>query len=462
MATPHADPPRPERRASHPPAEVVCPRVWWDAALVDAFRNRTEGRILDRCLHIDPTSREVVRLLARPAAVQTPHRLTLHLQDQGPASDARFPVAGVASGSEQPGWQVDLVLTADADGEHRLQGQALDPDGHTRSLSLVLPGAEQRVLRFDSVDDASEGTRPKDQDAALAAIRWSRTRGALGDAVWQQLCRAHVALVGCGRTGSLLAEALAGLGLQRLTLIDPDYLELHNLGEGAGYGTAHLGHAKATALADTLEARYDDLQVTAIAQGIAGWRAAGAVRSADVVLAAPDHDAARFVASALAVAHHRPLLDLGTGIQVRRPPHAPGSAEPQAPALDLGADIRLFMPGDGCVLCWGGLADPDAVRARLRGERSTSRDWRAQRAGSLRSLNTTAVGVALRLLEDLYRGEVRHSQHVQLRWEGGTPRMEHRERSQRVRSQCLCHYAGAATGADRAVRAWVRTGHFDG
>src|SRR5262249_22598380 len=60
---------------------------------------------------------------------------------------------------------------------------------------------------------------------------WSRTRGALGEAAFRRLHGLHVGVVGCGRSGSLAAVALHRLGVGRLTLIDPDPIEPHNLGE---------------------------------------------------------------------------------------------------------------------------------------------------------------------------------------------------------------------------------------
>jgi len=80
----------------------------------------------------------------------------------------------------------------------------------------------------------------------------------------------------------------------------------------------------------------------------------------------------------------------------------------------MGADVRLTLPGERCLECLGGLADPEGARhalASAEAERAArlDRDWRAERAGSLRSLNQLAAAVALRLWEDLVAERVRSS-----------------------------------------------------
>jgi tRNA A37 threonylcarbamoyladenosine dehydratase len=69
----------------------------------------------------------------------------------------------------------------------------------------------------------------------------SRTSGALGADAFGRLRALRAAVVGCGRLGSLVAEALAASSVVALALIDPDVLEEHNLAGSAGVGAAYLG-----------------------------------------------------------------------------------------------------------------------------------------------------------------------------------------------------------------------------
>ncbi len=233
--------------------------------------------------------------------------------------------------------------------------------------------------------------------------RWSRSHGALGGAaVWERLVNLPTAVVGCGRSGSLAAGALARLGLRELMLIDPDTIESHNLGEMAVIHDADLGRPKAAALAWRLRdqlshwpAQYQ--AVTAPAQHPEGL---AALKRCRVLVCCADQDMARLTVALIACLYHQVLLDIGTGIQMGT------TGERQ-----MGADIRLIVPGDGCLLCRGNLSDYRQALTRLCEPAAVepATDWQEQRAGSLHSLNQIAVGIGLRLLEDLVAERVQGS-----------------------------------------------------
>ncbi|MCW5853239.1 MAG: ThiF family adenylyltransferase [Anaerolineae bacterium] len=245
----------------------------------------------------------------------------------------------------------------------------------------------------------------------LSLDRWSRTIGALGSAaVWQRLVNLHIALVGCGRTGSLIAVALARLGLRHLTLIDPDRLELHNLGEMDAVVEGDLGRPKVDALAPYLiaAAPAGHLTVQAVARPITDPDAVRAAKRADVLIACVDNDTARLAMGIIATLYHKPLLDIGTGV-LRQPGSGVGTpsivSQPSGlPPRTMGADLRLILPGQGCILCVGGLGQYGPAVNELMHRRPTpppAQEWHQQRAGSLRSLNTLASGLALQMLNDL-------------------------------------------------------------
>ncbi len=239
---------------------------------------------------------------------------------------------------------------------------------------------------------------------------WSRTIGALGDiAIWRRLCRLRIGIIGCGRSGSLLAASLARLGVQQLVLIDPDHIEPHNLGEMDIITSADIGRAKVSALADHLHTLVAGQSVTytAVVAPITDPAALEMARSCDILCCCADNDAARLATAILSTLYHKVLLDIGAGIFDET--HGAHNSR------DMGADVRLVLPGDGCLLCRGSLGNYDQAieelcHSHLRANQlENTIPWQQQRAGSLRSLNQIAVGVGVQMLQDLIAEHIRSS-----------------------------------------------------
>jgi hypothetical protein len=308
--------------------------------------------------------------------------------------------------SEAPGTAVLALGLGRAAG--RAGGMYLAPAGAQPLHRLAVAGSPLVLTRLTGEAD---GALP-DRGAEV----WSRTRGALGEATFRRLCGLHVAVVGCGRSGSLAAVALHRLGVGRLTLIDPDVIEPHNLGEMDVVGRGHLGRPKPDALADALGALGLGGVVRPVGRSVLSLTGLAEARAADVLVCCADRPPARLAVGGLAVLYLKPVLDVGAGIFT------------EAGGRRMGADVRLVLPG-GCLLCQGGIAGLDnARRGLLLGPEAPAGDWRAERAGSLRSLNGVAVHLGVRLLEDLAAGRLRHGGWLHLEFSGaGLPVLESRE-----------------------------------
>ena len=63
----------------------------------------------------------------------------------------------------------------------------------------------------------------------LFPLRYRRNAGTLSAQQQLRLLRSSVAVVGCGGLGGYMVETLARLGVGKLTVIDPDVFEEHNL-----------------------------------------------------------------------------------------------------------------------------------------------------------------------------------------------------------------------------------------
>jgi Dinucleotide-utilizing enzymes involved in molybdopterin and thiamine biosynthesis family 2 len=247
-----------------------------------------------------------------------------------------------------------------------------------------------------------------DPPAPEPSARWVRTRGALGEAAWRRLAAARYGIIGCGRTGSLLAEALAAAGARSLVLVDPDRLEPGNLGEMVALPEEAIGRPKGEVLAEALRARFPWVEPEPVTTSVAARPALRLLRTCDLLISAVDRDAARLAVGILGALYLKPVLDVGSGIGL-----------PGAPQW-IGAEARLILPGDGCLECWGGVAESRRAGEAL--ARAVEADLLPPpRAGSLRSLNMAIVGLALRLWEDLLTGMLRRSAWIRVTWANGIP-----------------------------------------
>jgi molybdopterin/thiamine biosynthesis adenylyltransferase len=222
-------------------------------------------------------------------------------------------------------------------------------------------------------------------------------------------------VVGAGRNGSVAALTLAMLGVRGLTLIDSDLEDLHNLDASLGGTPAGVGRPKVQNRAEFLMTiRSADLEVEAIPRSVLHPQTVMALRGVDLVITCVDRDAARLAVARAARGWGKVHLDVGTGI------FGAGGVR------QMGADVRLLLPGEACVCCLGGLRDPaeaewEAAAPLGSLRRGRRPEWREQRAGSLLTLNQVAVNLGVQLWLDLLGGGLLRSCWQRLEWTNGVP-----------------------------------------
>lgn len=295
-------------------------------------------------------------------------------------------VPGMAPGA--PGLIWDL---ADS-GETHLSGGNLPPH-RIAGVRLVgpgmewLPGRRELSNRLAAPPALAAWIREARRSHEREVGARSRLIGALGERAVATLSTLTVAVVGCGRMGSQIADDLARLGCS-LLLADGDTIEASNLDAMLAY-PEDVGRNKADVLAERLSKL---VPVTALALPVEHPATLRALRSCDFMVSAVDDDGARALCALVAAAWLLPHLDVATGVR--------------AEGRERGADLRLMLPGSGCLYCQGGFARLGDLD-RMHKDQGRHTDWRQEsRAGSLRSLNGIAAHFALRLFEELVRGEL--------------------------------------------------------
>lgn len=123
-----------------------------------------------------------------------------------------------------------------------------------------------------------------------------------------RLGAAHVLVVGAGGLGCPVLQYLAGAGVGRITVIDPDHVEEGNLHRQPLYRMADIGQPKAEAATQHLRAAHPGVKITPIAGALHPAITADLVQGVDVVVDAADSFAVSYMLSDACLVAGRPLI----------------------------------------------------------------------------------------------------------------------------------------------------------
>jgi len=141
-----------------------------------------------------------------------------------------------------------------------------------------------------------------------------------GAGVQKQLGELTVALIGCGGIGAIFAELLGRLGVKKWIFIDRDRLESVNLNRlpAATQEMATQQWYKVHYVKHLIKRIYaTGSRVKAIPASITDEAAKQEVAGADLIVVATDNHSSRQVAQELALTYMRPLVCLGTHIDMK-------------------------------------------------------------------------------------------------------------------------------------------------
>jgi sulfur-carrier protein adenylyltransferase/sulfurtransferase len=130
----------------------------------------------------------------------------------------------------------------------------------------------------------------------------------VGDGGQARLRRAHVLVVGAGGLGAPVAQYLAGAGVGRITLVDPDRVERSNLHRQTLFRESMLGRPKAEAAAATLADLNPEVALGAQVARLDPANVDTLLRDADVAVDCADSFAASYTLSDACRARDLPLI----------------------------------------------------------------------------------------------------------------------------------------------------------
>ncbi len=204
-------------------------------------------------------------------------------------------------------------------------------------LGEAPPGAVHRRAEPPLPSRCTLGARDTERYGRQAVLAGF---GAEGQA---RVLHASVLVVGCGGLGSPVVELLAGAGVGRLGLVDPDVVEVSNLHRQTIHSEAEAGRSKAASAARFVARLNAQVRVEQHAVALDAANCLALVQQYDLVVEATDSLAAKYLCSDACVAARKPLIA--------------GAAQ------GWEGQAALFLPGQRCYRCVFPVPLPAAERA---------------------------------------------------------------------------------------------------
>ena len=135
----------------------------------------------------------------------------------------------------------------------------------------------------------------------------------IGKVGQQKLFQAKVVVIGCGATGTVIANHLARAGIGHLVIVDRDFVELNNLQRQLLFDEADLASnlPKAVAAEQTLRKVNGDIQIDGIVSDVHAENVESLIAGVDLVMDGTDNFETRYLLNDACVKHKIPWIYTG-------------------------------------------------------------------------------------------------------------------------------------------------------
>jgi molybdopterin-synthase adenylyltransferase len=130
----------------------------------------------------------------------------------------------------------------------------------------------------------------------------------IGQEGQQKLLAARVTIIGCGATGTVLANHLARAGVGHLTIIDRDFIELNNLQRQLLFDEQDLAGnlPKAVAAERKLRAINSEIEVQGVVSDVNAENIEALIKGATLVMDGTDNFETRYILNDACIKHNIP------------------------------------------------------------------------------------------------------------------------------------------------------------
>jgi molybdopterin/thiamine biosynthesis adenylyltransferase len=229
---------------------------------------------------------------------------------------------------------------------------------------LIDDGKSQIAIdRIIVIGDRLRVTWRFDDLAFSPTALFDRNVRAFGGDVQRSISDLRIAVVGCGGTGSSVAEQLVRLGARRIDLYDPDQLTASNVTRVYGSTLRQVDDYKVDVVAANLLRIAPDLVLTRSTLAITDELAARRLADADVVFGCTDDNAGRLILSRIPTFLLTLVIDCGVLL----------SSGENGELTGIDGRVTLIRPGAACLICRGRIDLQRAAAERMSAEEHEAR-----------------------------------------------------------------------------------------
>ena len=203
--------------------------------------------------------------------------------------------------------------------------------------------AAEAIARFWTVGDRWRLQPAFGLPTPSGGNAFDRNIRAFGEPIQRMIGMLRIGVVGCGGTGSAVAEQLVRLGARHLLLVDADTLSASNVTRVYGSTSADVGRHKTAVLAAHLRRIATDLDCETVQGRCTSQRVAKSLANTDLVFGCTDDNAGRLVLSRLCYWFLTPVIDMGVLL----------TSGTEGTLEGIHGRITVLTPGTACLLCRG-------------------------------------------------------------------------------------------------------------
>lgn len=270
-----------------------------------------------------------------------------------------------------------------------------------RHLALVLSQdscSARELTRREHVSVKTVGSNirryPEQRTAVEIKAQHDRQLRALGREGQFQLAQLKVGVVGLGGTGSVVAQELAYLGVNRYVLVDTDRVEVTNLNRLVGASDVDVGQYKTAVAERQIRVINPSSALDRVDADVVLQSSLRGLLDCDIIFCCTDSHASRAVLNQVAYQFYVPCIDMGVVINAER-----------GRIFHLQARTQLLAPGLPCLACMN-LLDADAVRRGLMAREELAADpyfiGESEPQPSVVTVNSTIASLAVTMFLGIF------------------------------------------------------------